>query len=72
MHVARNTAVFAGVLDQANDNHVVRADVATIEVQYTPKVNQTLVHPTDGTLRLTRLLDDNGFSRRFIVVQAAP
>ena len=70
--VHRGVDVFAGVLDQANDNHVIRADVVAIESAYTPKVGQTLVHPSEGTFKLTRLASDDGFKRRFIVVQTPP
>lgn len=67
--VARGVEVYAGLLDQANDNHVVRADIATIETQYSPKVNGVLQHPTEGWFRLMRLAADNGHARRFVVVQ---
>ena len=67
--IARGVEVYAAIMDQANDNHVVRADVATIETQYAPKVNSLLWHPVDGWFRLTRLAADNGYSRRFVVVQ---
>ena len=70
--IARGVEVYAAIMDQANDNHVVRADVATIETQYSPKVNALLVHPVEGTFRLTRLASDNGFARRFVVVQLPP
>ena len=68
VHIARNVDLYAGIMDNANDNHVVRADVASIEVQYAPRVGQTLVHPLHGTFRLSRLADDDGHKRRFIVV----
>jgi len=72
VNVARNVQLFAGALDQANDNHVVNADVATIEKQYAPKVGMTLVHPTEGTFLLNRLAGDDGVTRRFVIVQVAP
>lgn len=71
VNVARNVQLYAGALDQANDNHVVNADVATIEKQYAPKVGMTLVHPTEGTFLLNRLAGDDGLTRRFVVVQLA-
>lgn len=68
VHVARNVETYAGIMDNANDNHMVYATVASIEVQYAPRVGQLLVHPTEGSFRLSRLADDDGFKRRFIVV----
>lgn len=67
--VQRGVQVFAGALDQANDNHVAQADVAIIEKQFAPKVGMTLVHPTEGTFLLSRLAGDDGLSRRFVVTQ---
>jgi hypothetical protein len=67
--ISRNVDLFAGVMDQANDNHVVRADIARIEKTYTPKVGQVLVHPTEGTFKLTRLFEDDGYTRQYVVVQ---
>lgn len=81
----RDVDLFAGIGDTANDNHVVRFDVASMAARpehvdmllgescgvtpstYSPKVGQELQHP-DGTFRLDRLLRDNGFVRKFIVV----
>ena len=71
VHIARDVEVFASIMDQANDNHVVKAVVATIDSQYLPRVDDVLVHPEEGTFRLMRLLSDNGFTRRYIVVQTA-
>lgn len=68
VNIARNVEVYAASLDQANDNHVVRADVASIEVQFTPKVGQVLEHTLHGRFKLTRLVDDDGHKRRFVVV----
>lgn len=67
--ISRGVDLYAGLMDQPNDNHVVRADVAAIETRFAPKVNALLVHPTEGNFRLTRLAADNGFARRFVVVQ---
>lgn len=69
VHLAYGVDLFAGMLDNANDNHVVRADVATIASTYEPRTGQTLVHP-DGTFKLTRLLKANGYNVRYIVVKA--
>lgn len=70
--IARGVEMYAAALDQPNDNSVVRADIATIETLYSPKVNQVLVHPVEGRFRLMRLANDNGFTRRFIVTQLPP
>ncbi len=71
VEVARDVQMFAGLLDQANDNAIVREDVASIEAVHNPKVDQILEHPTEGRFRLTRLLVDDGIERRFVVVQEA-
>lgn len=47
----------------------VRHTIANIGNGADPRVGQTLVHP-DGTFVLDRLVDDNGFVRRFIVAAA--
>lgn len=67
--VARDVDLFAGSFDRVEDNRVANAVVVTIESQYTPRVGQTLVHPTEGTFKLMRLAADDGFKRQFIVVQ---
>jgi hypothetical protein len=72
VNVARNVQLYAGALDQANDNHVVNADVATIEKRFNPRVNAVLKHATEGTFLLNRLAGDDGLTRRFVVVQLAP
>lgn len=69
VNLQRDTVLFAGIGDDANDNHVVRYDLAAISTEHDPHVGQTLVHP-DGTFRLDRLVDDNRFVRRFILVPA--
>lgn len=63
----RGVQVFAGLLDQANDNTVAQHDVATVLSTFNPKVGGVLVHP-DGTFKLDRKLSDNGYSMRFVVV----
>jgi hypothetical protein len=68
VNIARNVQVYAAALDQANDNHVVRADVASIGVEFSPKVGQILEHSLHGRFKLTRLADDDGHKRKFIVV----
>lgn len=67
VQIERSVRLDAGLPDRAEDNHVAYADVATISKQYAPRTGQTLVHP-DGTFRLNRLLEDNGFNMRFVVV----
>ena len=69
VEVARNVQMFAGLFDQANDNHVVKADIASIAAEYNPRVDQVLTHPTEGRFRLMRLVVDDAIERRFIVVQ---
>lgn len=69
VNVARNVRLYAGTLDQANDNYVVNGDLATIEKQFNPRADMLLVHPTEGTFRLSRLAGDDGVTRRFVVVQ---
>lgn len=65
--IERDVEVFAGIGDTANDNATVRRNVATIGREYSPVTGQTLVHPSEGTFVLDRLLADNGITRRFIV-----
>lgn len=81
--IERNVAVDPGIGDTADDNAVVRRTVATVAAKpehvdallglapgtttgYNPRAGQALVHP-DGSFVLDRLLQDNGFTRRFIV-----
>lgn len=70
VNVELGVDLFAGMLDNANDNQVVRADVATIDLAAAPRTGQVLVHP-DGTFKLTRLLEANGYNVRFIVVKTS-
>lgn len=67
--VMRGVQLFAGALDQANDNHVANADVAVIEKRFEPRVGMQLEHPTEGMFLLSRLAGDDGVTRRFIVTQ---
>ena len=69
VNIERDVVLDAGIVDMSVDNPVVRVHVATIPRSATPRVGQTLVHP-DGTFKLDRLLDDTGYSTRFIVVPA--
>lgn len=69
VNVARNARLYAGALDQANDNYVVNADVVTIEKRFNPRVDMLVRHPTEGTFLLSRLAGDDGVTRRFIAVQ---
>ena len=59
----------AGMLGTADDNYVLRYSIATISVEYAPRVGDTLVHP-DGTFRLDRLVTDDGYLRRYVVVRS--
>lgn len=69
VNLQRDTILFAGIGDDANDNPVVRYDLAAISTEHDPRVGQTLTHP-DGAFVLDRLVDDNRFVRRFILVPA--
>ena len=51
-----------------DDNVVVEKDVATIGIQYNPKVGDILTGP-NGTFKLDALFSDNGYSRRFILIK---
>lgn len=65
----RQTTEYAGIGDTANDNPMVRYDVAVIDVQFAPVVGDVLEHP-DGTFKLDSLLVDNGYTIAFTVVPA--
>lgn len=47
---------------------IVERSVATIAMQHTPKVGDTLTHP-DGAYKLDAIYADNGSSRRFILIK---
>jgi hypothetical protein len=38
-------------------------------ISHAPRVGQTVVHPTEGTLKLDRMHSDNGVTRTYIAVQ---
>ena len=65
----RDVELFAGIADRSDDNPVVRFTTASIDASFNPKVGQALTHP-DGAFMLDRLIGDNGYVRRFIVVAA--
>lgn len=67
----RGVDLLPGIADRADDNFMASVDVISIGVTHTPRVGQVLVHP-DGTFKLTRKVEDNGFVRRFIVVEWTP
>ena len=67
VNIERDVEVDRGLGNTAYDNPIVRVSVATIDKQYAPRTGQTLGHP-DGTFRLDTLLDENGYSARYIVV----
>lgn len=69
VNLQRDVLVYAGIGDTADDNPVVRYDMAVIDTDYNPRVGQRLSHP-DGEYRLDRLVEDNRFARRFIIVPA--
>ncbi len=66
----RNVEVFAGINDTAYDNPTVHKTVVAIDVAYSPRVGQVLIHP-DGTFVLDALHGDNGVVRRFVVAVGA-
>lgn len=55
----------------SDDQTVVERSIATIEMVYSPKVGDTLQHP-DGFYKLDAIFQDNGPSRRFILMKATP
>lgn len=54
----------------SEDNVVVEHDVATIGIEYAPKIGDTLLHP-DGSYKLDVLFSDNGVNREFILIKYA-
>lgn len=66
VNIERNVELFAGMLGNADDNHVVRKDVATILQQYSPRTGAVLAHP-DGLFVLDRQIDADGYRRRYVV-----
>ena len=69
VHLEHGVELYAGVLDNADDNHVVRHVVAKILSTYNPKVGAVLVHP-DGRFLLDRRVETSGYAQRFVVVAA--
>ncbi|GEM_PF-2235111 len=68
VNLQRDVIEYAGIGDTAHDNPVVRQDMVTIGREFEPRVGQALQHP-DGTFRLDRLVQDNRYTRQFIVVE---
>lgn len=54
-----------------DDNTVVEKDVATIDIEFDPRVGDTLTGP-NGSFKLDALFLDNGYSRRFILIKHTP
>lgn len=54
-----------------DDNVVVEKDVATIDIEFNPKVGDLLTGP-NGSFKLDALFSDNGYSRRFILIKYTP
>lgn len=71
VNVERNVEVFASMLGNAEDNYVVRRDIATILAEFSPTVGAVLTHP-DGVFSLERLLDSDGYRRRYVVLRTGP
>ena len=68
VNIEFNASLFAGDPGRSDDNHVAQADVATILSVHNPAVGKVLVHP-QGTFVLTRLWDDNGYARRYVIAR---
>ena len=69
-NIERGVRVFRASAETDYDNHTVVFDVATLAASASPRVGKILAHP-DGTFRLDRLLEDNGSTRRYVVVSVA-
>lgn len=74
-NIARQVEIAPGIGDTADDNHVLRFDIATLSKSYNPRVGKTLqVFDRDGAevegspFVLDRMVGDNGFNMQFIVV----
>ena len=66
--IERGVDLFVGDPGRSDDNYTVQGDVAVIPSSATPRVGQVLVHP-DGTYKLTRLAEDNGYNKSFVIVE---
>ena len=72
-NAVRFGAAMSDCLDQneaATVTVVVERDVATIDIEFNPKVGDTLTGP-NGSFKLDALFSDNGYSRRFILIKTA-
>jgi hypothetical protein len=67
VHIERGVEMFVGDPGRSDDNSISHVDVAVCPV--TAVTGQVLVHP-EGRYRLMRLVEDNGYSRHFIIVAA--
>ena len=70
-NAVRFGAAMSDCLDQneaATVTVVVERDVATIDIEFNPKVGDTLTGP-NGNFKLDALFSDNGYSRRFILIK---
>lgn len=67
--IVSDLAAAPGRLDDANDNHVVSFRVAIIDTEFNPKVGDALTHP-DGSFVLDRKVEDTGYLKHFIVIEA--
>ena len=78
VHIARNVALFPGIINTADDNPMVRYTVASIDQSLTPKVGNTLsigalvdgVFVPEANFVLDRLVQNNGYVSRWIVAAA--
>lgn len=71
VNIERGVDVFVGDPGRSDDNSVAQADVATLPRVSGARTGQVLVHP-DGTFKLTRKLEDNGYSVMYVIVPYVP
>lgn len=76
VNLSRNVTLDSGIGDTADDNPVVRYDVAMISNAYSPRVGDQLdfvdgagAAIPDESYLLDRLIGDNRFNSRWIVVK---
>ena len=68
VNIERDVDVFAGDPGRADDNSVAQHDVAVIPRTAGARTGQILVHP-DGRFKLSRRLEDNGYTVTYILVE---
>ena len=63
----RGVDLFVGSPGRSDANYMAQVEIAVIPSSVSPAVGQTLVHP-EGVFVLSRLHEDNGYTRTYIVV----